>query len=71
MIYSRQIKDMNDKNTDEHLYDDMLLIQHHTSEKHIHMSLNQRAAQFLPYKSLAGFEQKIEEIEAIYLKSYE
>lgn len=56
---------------DRHRYDDILLIPHHVSTKHPNMSLNQRAAQFLPYKSLAGFEERIKETGEKYNNSFQ
>ncbi len=44
---------------DPHRYDDMLLLPHHVSKKHIPMSLENRAAQFSPFSALTGYEARI------------
>lgn len=55
-------------NLDPHRYDDMLFMPHHVSKRHIRMPPVERAAQFLPYKSLNGFDEKIKETEETYRK---
>lgn len=66
---SEDIQDgfINYSRKDPQRYDDMLLMPHHVSQKHLSMPLMQRAAQFLPYRSLSGFEEKIEETAKRYL----
>ena len=46
---------------EEHKYDDIINMPHHTSSKHPQMSLYDRAAQFSPFAALTGFESAIEE----------
>ena len=42
-------------------YDDMLDLPHHVSEKHAHMSLLNRAAQFSPFAALTGYDDAVSE----------
>ncbi len=42
-------------------YEDMLDMPHHVSDKHPHMSLTDRAAQFSPFAALTGYEAALEE----------
>ena len=42
-------------------YDDMLDLPHHVSEKHAHMSLENRAAQFSPFAALTGYDDAVSE----------
>ena len=42
-------------------YEDMLYMDHHVSQKHPHMSIEDRAAQFSPFAALNGHEEAIEE----------
>lgn len=44
---------------ENHKYDDMINLPHHQSEKHAHMDLIDRAAQFSPFAALTGFEDAI------------
>ena len=37
-------------------YDDIINLPHHQSRKHPHMSRHQRAAQFMPFAALTGYE---------------
>ena len=46
---------------DPHRYDFMLDMKHHTSGTHRSMSMEKRAAQFIPFSALAGFDEKLEE----------
>ena len=39
-----------------HAYDDIINLPHHQSRKHPHMSRHQRAAQFMPFAALTGYE---------------
>jgi hypothetical protein len=43
------------------LYDDMLHLPHHVSEKHPQMSVHDRAAQFSPFAALTGYEVAVQE----------
>jgi len=43
------------------LYDDILYLPHHVSEKHPPMSRLDRAAQFSPFAALTGYEAAVEE----------
>ena len=38
-------------------YDDIINLPHHQSRKHPHMSRHQRAAQFMPFAALTGYNQ--------------
>lgn len=42
-------------------YDDIIHLPHHVSTVHTHMSLHDRAAQFLPFAALTGYEDAIKE----------
>lgn len=44
-----------------HQYDDIINLPHHVSTVHTHMSLHDRAAQFLPFAALTGYEDAIRE----------
>lgn len=46
---------------DAHRYDFMLNKEHHTSGTHRAMSMEKRAAQFIPFSALSGFDEKLEE----------
>ena len=41
-------------------YSDMIDLPHHVSDKHPHMSLYDRAAQFAPFAALTGHEDMID-----------
>lgn len=43
------------------LYDDIINLPHHVSDKHPQMSMLQRAAQFAPFAALTGHDKAIEE----------
>lgn len=43
-----------------HRYDDIIDLPHHVSRKHPPMSRHKRAAQFMPFAALTGYEQVIE-----------
>ncbi|RSX54806.1 hypothetical protein D2E26_0860 [Bifidobacterium dolichotidis] len=42
-------------------YDDIIHLPHHQSRKHPHMTMHNRAAQFMPFAALKGFEATIDE----------
>ncbi|MCQ2584628.1 MAG: hypothetical protein MJ185_03470 [Treponema sp.] len=42
-------------------YADLIDMPHHVSDSHPRLSMEQRAAQFMPFAALTGFEEKIEE----------
>ncbi len=42
-------------------YDDIINLQHHVSEKHPKLSMEQRAAQFAPFAALTGYGDAIKE----------
>lgn len=44
-----------------HRYDDIIDLPHHVSRRHPPMSRHKRAAQFMPFAALTGYEQVIEE----------
>ena len=46
-------------------YDDIIDLPHHESTVHTHMSLHDRAAQFLPFAALTGYEDAIQETARI------
>lgn len=46
--------------TRTHRYDDIIGLPHHRSQTHAHMSMHNRAAQFMPFAALTGYEAVIE-----------
>lgn len=42
-------------------YADLLDMPHHVSDSHPRLSMEQRAAQFMPFAALTGFGESIEE----------
>ena len=44
-----------------HRYDDIIDMPHHVSRRHPQMSRRQRAAQFMPFAALTGYERVIEQ----------
>ena len=42
-------------------YGDLLDMPHHVSDSHPRLSMEQRAAQFMPFAALTGFGESIEE----------
>ena len=40
-------------------YDDIINLPHHTSKRHPHMTMEQRAAQFAPFAALTGHDEAI------------
>ncbi len=46
---------------DDRKYDDIINLPHHVSEKHLRMSIHDRAAQFVPFAALTGYEEAIRE----------
>ena len=47
--------------TETHDYDDIINLPHHQSRRHAHMALSGRAAQFMPFAALTGYNQVIEQ----------
>lgn len=52
---------MNRINFNDRRYDDIIHLPHHVSTTHPPMPVSTRAAQFLPFAALSGFEGAIEE----------
>ena len=50
---------MNIENT--HRYEDIIDMPHHQSKRHRPMAMEQRAAQFMPFAALAGYEDLLRE----------
>ena len=46
--------------TRTHDYDDIIDMPHHQSRKHAHMGMRNRAAQFMPFAALTGYDDVIE-----------
>ena len=44
----------------DHRYDDLLHLPHHGSNRHPHMSMAERAAQFAPFAALRGYGEQVE-----------
>ena len=40
-------------------YEDIIGLPHHESRKHPHMPVHDRAAQFMPFAALSGYEDEI------------
>lgn len=49
------------ENKNTHQYDDIINLPHHKSKTRLHMSLEDRAAQFSPFAALTGHDAAIEE----------
>ena len=47
--------------TETHDYDDIIDLPHRQSRHHAHMPLQTRAAQFMPFAALTGYNQVIEQ----------
>lgn len=45
----------------EHKYDDIISLPHHVSKVHPRMSIQNRAAQFVPFAALTGYEEGLRE----------
>ena len=45
--------------TETHRYDDIIDMPHHQSQTHAHMSMHNRAAQFMPFAALTGYDDII------------
>lgn len=52
-------------------YADMLELPHHQSATRAHMTIQERAAQFMPFAALTGYEEAIEQTEEKRRSSYE
>ncbi|MBT1163762.1 hypothetical protein [Bifidobacterium felsineum] len=44
-----------------HEYDDIINMPHHVSRRHPQMPRSKRAAQFMPFAALTGYEQVLEQ----------
>ncbi|PJM76878.1 hypothetical protein [Bifidobacterium felsineum] len=44
-----------------HEYDDIINMPHHVSRRHPQMLRSKRAAQFMPFAALTGYEQVLEQ----------
>ncbi len=42
-------------------YNDIIDLPHHVSKTHSHMSMHDRAAQFMPFRALTGYEDAVQE----------
>ncbi|OXN00903.1 hypothetical protein [Bifidobacterium vansinderenii] len=42
-----------------HRYDDIIDLPHHQSTRHPHMPMHNRAAQFMPFAALTGYEDAL------------
>ena len=43
-------------------YSDILYMPHHQSTRHPHMAVSDRAAQFMPFAALTGYEDAVKEV---------
>ena len=55
------MRKVSENENDPHRYDDLIDREHHVSGTHRQMDMAHRAAQFIPFSALAGFEEKIQE----------
>lgn len=53
-----------------HLYDDIINLPHHVSDKHPQMPLIDRAAQFSPFAALTGHTDAIKETEKLAVERF-
>lgn len=53
---------MIDKHTDDHRYDDIIDLPYPHPTGHPRMSMYNRAAQFMPFKALSGYEEDTKEV---------
>lgn len=53
---------MIDKHTDDHRYDDIIDLPYPHPTGYPRMSLYNRAAQFMPFKALSGYEEDTDEV---------
>lgn len=60
-----------EKNDNNHKYDDIIHLPHHVSTKHPQMDLLDRAAQFSPFAALTGHSAAIEETARLAAKRVE
>ena len=52
------------------LYEDIIGMPHHVSQRHSHMSPENRAAQFAPFAALSGHEEAIDETSRTTVSQY-
>lgn len=52
-------------------YSDIINLPHHVSNKHNHMSMSERAAQFSPFAALNGYEEAIRKVQEEQLSANE
>ena len=52
-------------------YDDIINMEHHVSNKHPHMSIHDRAAQFAPFAAITEYEGEIKKTAKIMEEKYE
>ena len=45
-----------------HRYDDIIDLPHRQSSRHPHMSMHNRAAQFMPFAALTGYDEAIAKV---------
>lgn len=55
---------------EKHVYDDIINLPHHVSDKHPRMPIYDRAAQFSPFAALTGHTDAIKETERIAIERY-
>ncbi|MCR5688468.1 MAG: YolD-like family protein [Lachnospiraceae bacterium] len=47
------------------IYDDIISHPHHRSDKHPHMPMSSRAAQFSPFAALTGYDEMVDETQRL------
>ena len=50
--------------SETHRYDDIIDLPHHRSSRHPRMSMHNRAAQFMPFAALTGYDEAIAKVAA-------
>lgn len=62
---------MDNKYSDIHRYDDIISLPHHVSDRHPHMPVSDRAAQFAPFAALTGYGAAVDETARLTEKRFE
>ena len=55
---------------EDNKYEDIINLSHYVSDKHPHMKMEARAAQFAPFAALTGYDEKIQETVDVNAKQY-
>lgn len=52
-------------------YDDIINLRHHTSVRHPHMAMYDRAAEFASFDALKGYGEALQETEGLHNEIYD